>query len=139
MGKLPIWLMAGFLAAGCMVAEAGKMYRWTDANGNPVVSDRPPPAGIPFTEIGKQYSPDRRREALRQTPEAPADAATPSESGWIKDPERCAETRERLAKLESATRVMMDDGQGGTRVLSEEERAAEIAKARRTAERYCEN
>ena len=27
-------------------------YRWTDDNGNPVLSDRPPAAGTPFTEIG---------------------------------------------------------------------------------------
>ena len=32
-------------------AGASPTYRWVDDNGNPVLSDRPPPAGTPYTEI----------------------------------------------------------------------------------------
>ena len=30
---------------------AGELYRWQDANGNPAISDRPPPPGTPFVKI----------------------------------------------------------------------------------------
>ena len=32
-------------------AGASPTYRWVDDNGNPVLSDRPPPTGTPYTEI----------------------------------------------------------------------------------------
>ena len=31
---------------------ANTTYRWADQNGNPVLSDRPPEAGVPYTEVG---------------------------------------------------------------------------------------
>jgi hypothetical protein len=133
-----ILMLAGGLALMSVDVMATKMYRWTDANGNPVVSDRPPPAGTPFTEISSQYTPDRRREALRNIPEAPAEEEG-AQSEWLKDPERCEATRDRIRKLETASRIAMEDEEGNVSILSDEERARELANARKVAERYCEN
>jgi len=32
------------------LAAASPTYRWVDGNGNPVLSDRPPPTGTPYGE-----------------------------------------------------------------------------------------
>ena len=39
------------LAALIPQGVASTTYRWVDENGNPVLSDRPPPAGTPYTEV----------------------------------------------------------------------------------------
>lgn len=141
-GVLGVTVVVATLALASGDASAGKMYRWTDQNGNPVVSDRPPPPGVAYTEISKSYTPDRRKRALREIPGATAGAAdadgAPSD-GWVKDPERCQQSRDRIAKLESASRVLMEDDTGATRVLNPEELAEELTKARESARRYCED
>ena len=34
-------------------AVAAVTYRWTDENGNPVLSDRPPAPGTPYSEVSE--------------------------------------------------------------------------------------
>ena len=47
-----------FFIAACVAlalsqtVSANTTYRWVDQNGNPVLSDRPPEAGVPYTEVG---------------------------------------------------------------------------------------
>jgi hypothetical protein len=119
---------------------ATKMYRWTDANGNPVVSDRPPPAGTPFTEISANYSPDTRRQALRDTPGAATRPEMPvAGSDDQRVPELCQRALDHIDKLENSPTVATTDGAGNVRVLNDEERAKQLADAREMAAKHCGN
>ncbi len=118
-------------------ALATTMYRWTDQNGNPVVSDRPPPKGTAFTEINVNFTPARRRDALRDTPTSESAAADqPSEAG-SKVPALCTRARDHIEKLENAPTIATTDGSGNVRVLSDEERAEQLDNARRMAAQHC--
>ena len=131
-------LVTGLLALSSGAAEATTMYRWTDDNGNPVVSDRPPPQGTPYTEIGVNYTPARRRSALR---EAPTDA--PAAENQLTDvaskiPALCSRARDHIEKLENAPTIATTDGAGNVRVLDDEERAQQLVNARRMAAQHCQ-
>jgi len=61
-------------------ADASPTYRWVDDNGNPVLSDRPPPTGTPYTEIEiktgmKRYA--KTATAARETSSPSAEPLTP--------------------------------------------------------------
>lgn len=128
---------AGLLTLTSEPAEAGTMYRWTDQNGNPVVSDRPPPKGTPYTEIDVNFTPVRRRNALRDTPaDDPATNDTLT-STQDKVPALCTRARDHIDKLENAATIATSDGSGNVRVLSDEQRAEQLADARRMAEQHC--
>ena len=114
------------------------MYRWADKNGNPVVSDRPPPQGTPYTEISVATdTPNRRRQALRSTPtEDPRVNNAPVEEG-SQVPALCTRARDHIDKLENAPSIAVSDGSGNVRMLSEEERASQLANAQKLAEQHC--
>lgn len=140
-----VWIvmLAVSLALVSVGASATKMYRWTDANGNPVVSDRPPPQGTPYTEISANYSPETRKQALRDTPRnTPPESMTPTvpvggDDGKI--PELCQRALDHIDKLENAPTIATTDGAGNVRVLTDEERAEQLADARAMAAKHCDN
>ena len=47
-----LFIAACVALALSQTASANTTYRWVDQNGNPVLSDRPPEAGVPYTEVG---------------------------------------------------------------------------------------
>ena len=141
-----ILMLAGGLALMSLDVMATKMYRWTDANGNPVVSDRPPPAGTPYTEISDSYSPETRKQALRDTPGArrpseptPVAGSDDLPTAGQKVRELCQRALDHIDKLENAPTIATTDGAGNVRVLSDEERAQQLADARAMAAKHCDN
>ena len=142
----------GFLLVA-MPVSAGTTYRWVDQNGNPVLSDRPPEAGIPYTKVGLDTG--FRRYAKPVAPEvaAPDDAATasspasPSKSSdqvtsdttvlVEADPDLCDRARDNIFKLETFPRMRVRDDSGEVRFMSDEERAEQLATAYEVRDANC--
>lgn len=84
--SLSLSLFLSFFLAATSIADT--TYRWADDNGNPVLSDRPPAAGTPFTEIGVNalrengHGPMARRPAIKHRNENRALHPKPYIAGW---------------------------------------------------------
>jgi hypothetical protein len=122
-------------------------YRWLDAQGDPVHSDRPPPAGTPY-EVVSSKTARSRRVGGDQGSSAEGSAATPIE-GRVntyltqkpipKDPARCQQARDNLATLETGMRIRMQDANGDFYFISDEEREIQKANAQANIDAYCED
>ena len=134
-------------------APAGAIYRWVDDNGNPVLSDRPPEARIPYTEIGG--SPPLRRypkqsENAPQTPDnvdpprtvsaQPGSLAEASQSSTVviePEPELCQRALDNIFKLETFPQSRVQDSSGDVRFMSDAERAEQLRVAREVRDANC--
>ena len=122
-------------------------YRWLDAKGDPVHSDRPPPAGTPYEVVSSKTARSRRIGA-DQGGATGADDAAPVE-GRVntyltrkpipKDPARCQQARDNLATLETGMRIRMQDENGDFYFISDEEREIQKANAQANIDAYCED
>ena len=139
-----------FFALACQVSlsVAGDLYRWNDDNGNPVMSDRPPPAGTPYTVINaERYGANTNVVSPVTNPASnPASADTKredeSDAGSIgnrevaarvrieKHPELCAQAKEAIFQLETFPRVRVTDDSGEVRFMTDTERTEQLNKAR---------
>lgn len=144
--------LALLLSAGLAQAQ----YSWIDARGTRHFSDRPPPPDTPAHRILK--TPGRALPAAQ--PAAPGQAAAPKspptlaereaayrdrmkqrEEGEKKDAElarrqrdlaeRCQSARQVRAQVESGIRITNVDASGERSVATDEERAAQLARANR--------
>ena len=139
-----------FFALACQVSlsVAGDLYRWNDDNGNPVMSDRPPPAGTPYTVINaERYGANTNVVSPVTNPASnPASADTKREDGSDagsignrevaarvrieKHPELCAQAKEAIFQLETFPRVRVTDDSGEVRFMTDTERTEQLNKAR---------
>ncbi len=137
------------IGAASLNAGAGETYyRWLDPQGNPVNSDRPPPAGVDYEVIA--VSPNMMQQVNRdqagETPAAPAAGSTaPAEESMpeqkmvrVKKPETCKLARENLHTLNTYARIREPDGQGSFRFIDEDEKAARRREAETLIEQNCE-
>jgi len=121
---------------GNVFAENSYTYKWKSSDGEIHYTDRPPASGIPFEKIRIQTRKGQPAEA--KTTSAAKKADSPEDdtySGWRK--ENCKRATQNLDILENASRIAQDDGQGGTRLMSEEEKQAKIEKMQKQKEKYC--
>ncbi len=145
-------LIAGFVGLLLVVSQAAfadkTYYRWVNERGNPVHSDRPPPAGVDYevVETGSTLV----RQVPGDTGAVPAETepSVGNEFDQVdlqaapepeKNPEYCARARENLEALTNASRVRTRNEDGELRLLSDEERETEKAKARKAIEDHCED
>lgn len=138
--RLGVALVLLAMCAGVGSAHAGaKLYRWKDSNGNVVMSDRPPPAGVQFEAISTSsslvHSVDSETPATPPAPTHPAapprEASTlpePSKEIYKKNPEYCQTARQNLEVLDRAPRIRMPDANGELHYLTDEEREQERQK-----------
>ena len=131
--------------------DAGPTYRWVDDNGNPVLSDRPPEAGIPYTEVGieagfKRYPKPVANETAGQAPESnvsssPLSSATGGQSNRVEvveaQPALCEQAKDNIFKLETFPRMRVRDDDGEVRFMSDEERATQLATAYKVRDANC--
>ena len=143
--------ICGLLLA--MPASASTTYRWVDENGNPVLSDRPPQAGVPYTEVGvdtgirrypKPVAPEvaaTEAAALSASSTPMADASDPITSDVTiaaeADPDLCERARDNIFKLETFPRMRVRDDSGEVRYMSDEERAEQLATAYEVRDANC--
>ena len=135
-------------------ADASPTYRWVDDNGNPVLSDRPPKTGIPYTEVGvdtgfrrypKPVASDNA-EPGGQTPAGSASVSTLASSTGAganpttvveAHPALCEQAKDNIFKLETFPRMRVQDDNGEVRFMSDEERATQLATAYKVRDANC--
>ena len=135
-------------------ADAGSTYRWVDDNGNPVLSDRPPEAGIQYTEVGvdtgfRRYPKPVATETSETGAELPASSVSASPLASATDgqanpievveaqPALCEQAKDNIFKLETFPRMRVRDDDGEVRFMSDEERAAQLATAYKVRDANC--
>lgn len=128
-------------------AGAGEVvYRWNDADGNPVNSDRPPPLGTDYEVISTSSSMvrevDSNEGAVPLTVKPTADnnfkPVIANKPAVEKNPEICARAKDNLVQIDSHARIRLRDDKGEIRYLSEEEKNAERKKAQDAVKAYCD-
>ena len=143
------------LAFQVSLSVAGDLYRWNDGNGNPVMSDRPPPAGTPYTVINaERYGANTNVVSPVTNPASnPASADTKHEDGSDagsignrevaarvrieKHPELCAQAKEAIFQLETFPRVRVTDDSGEVRFMTDTERTEQLNRAREVEAANC--
>ena len=132
-------------------AGASPTYRWVDDNGNPVLSDRPPPTGTPYTEIEIKTGLKRYAKSTIAAPEPPSvttelttqqstalaaadvnESVLPSASQ-----DECAALDTDIERLTNYPRIIVRDEVGEEHLLSPEERATRLEEALAFAETFC--
>ena len=136
-------LATTFLTIG-LPGTAATLYRWTDANGTPVISDRPPPQGTAYTtsESGR-YAPPRPDSTTGSnvtTPSVSKSAAgamvtvDPSKAGKTEitpgTEEQCASIKDEIFKLETFARIRQIDPESGEAIfMTDAQRQERLDKA----------
>lgn len=135
-------------------ADASSTYRWVDDNGNPVLSDRPPETGIPYTEVGidtgfRRYPKPVANETGDPAGQAPTSSASSSLLASSTDgqsngmevvepqPALCEQAKDNIFKLETFPRMRVRDDDGEVRFMSDEERATQLATAYKVRDANC--
>ena len=136
-------------------AAANPTYRWVDDNGNPVLSDRPPETGVPYTEVGvdtgfKRYPKpvaSDNAEPGGQPPAGTASGSTLASSTGAEanpttvveaHPALCEQAKDNIFKLETFPRMRVQDDDGEVRFMSDEERAQQLQTAQSVRDAHCE-
>lgn len=116
-------------------------YKWKSTDGQVHYTDRPPANGIEYTKI--RVETDKRVRASSKPTLNPSVGAAQKEeqkkedtySGWRK--ENCTRATQNLDILENSGRVAKDDGQGGTRLMTDEEKEEQIKSMQELKAKYC--
>jgi hypothetical protein len=148
-----VWIAAASTAAA--------QWAWKDESGRVVYSDRPPPASVKSDQIVRQpgraandTSMDSRadtkaaprtwadREAeykKRQVERAESDKKGAEEQAQLAQRRAdCERARSYAATLESGVRVARTDAKGERSFLDDDQRAAELARARDLVSKTCQ-
>jgi len=150
--------LTGLVATATAPTQAATLYRWNDASGSPVVSDRPPPPGTPYTTL------DGRRYGTSGTLQAPATSERQTESdsesrvgtsantsitstggdtqvtGTVtveKNQGLCEQAKKNVFNLETFPRIRTTDPDGTIRFMSEEEISSQLSVAREAVSSHC--
>ncbi len=139
-------LATALMALSSFYAGTGEVvYRWKDAAGNQVNSDRPPPQGTDYEVISTTSSMVRPVDAqegavpLQVKPTAdndfkPVEAKKPAVE---KNPEYCQRAKDNLLQLDSHGRIRLRDDKGEVRYLTDEEKEGERKKALDAIKVFC--
>lgn len=138
--------LAANLLLGLNHAHGATLYRWTDAQGKPVISDRPPPPGVEYETVSASSSMVNKVNSAdpvtpREPPKPPSsstEAAETRRTVYEKNPSYCAQARKNLEVIESAARIRMPDANGEMRYISDDEKAREREKNLETIEMHCD-
>ena len=150
-----LFIAACVALALSQTVSANTTYRWVDQNGNPVLSDRPPEAGIPYTEVGvdigfRRYpkptgmnEPDvNESDATGESPTAlssPSAASSPTRIEVVSpQPDLCDQAQDNIFKLETFPRMRVQDENGEVRFMTDKERSAQLAAAYRVRDANCD-
>ena len=139
MNKLLIILSSLLILGTSVSVLAGEkiMYKWTDEKGEVHYSERAP-KGIEYTRI-RTYV-DSSKAASSPAPKLPEkqtklENKKDSYGTWRE--ENCTIATQNLEMLQNAGRIGVDDGQGGKRLMTDEEKAEKIAQMKEQQEKYC--
>ena len=132
-------------------ADATPTYRWVDDKGNPVLSDRPPPTGTPYTEIEiktglKRYA--KSTTAATEPPSVTTELTTQQSTALAvtdvnesvlpsASQDECAALDTDIERLTNYPRIIVRDEVGEEHLLSPEERGTHLEEALAFAETFC--
>lgn len=129
----------GLLAAVAATAghSADKVYKWKDANGIVHFSDAPPPKGTDFNNVRIVNQSTGITQSEPTAPATPAaDATADAKPNASNNAARCENAQRRIAILSSLNPVTVQR-EGKVVELTQEERNAEMAISRATADSLC--
>lgn len=114
------------------------MYKWKSADGELHYTEYTPAKGIEYERIRVTLT--RSTQSSDKKKIKPDDKETDlvkddSYKSWQK--ENCAMAKKNLDILENAIRIAQDDGEGGTRLMTDEEKQASIEKMKQQRDKYC--
>ncbi|MCO7225300.1 DUF4124 domain-containing protein [Pleionea sp. CnH1-48] len=139
-------LIGTLLAIFCTLSTAEKKpyYKWKDSEGNVQYGERPP-KGVKY-EIIKIHSGKKNSRASAKPAATQTDTSQQAEDNSLHNELRKAKERIdegcRVAKinmetLKTASRIGVDDGQGGRRLITAEEKAKKMEETQKQIDRYC--
>lgn len=115
------------------------IYKWKDAQGMVHYTERRPDPGIPFEKVRRRA--DKSEKPVAANPSSPQQTSkkdTPKDDSygsWRE--ENCRIATQNLDILQNASRIAQDDGQGGTRLMTDEEKAEKVRKMTEQKDKYC--
>jgi hypothetical protein len=153
------------LATVFAAAAFAQQYKWVDKNGKTQYGDTPPP-GVQATPVrgpasapasapapeGKAAAKDAKgaakgpltpaeQEADFRKRQAEAEKSKEKDEKTAQDQEakrtNCANAQEQIRVMESGQRVQRTDAKGERFYIEDDQRAAELAKARKAASHWC--
>lgn len=129
---------------------AAEIYKWVDEDGVTHYTQEPPPSSdasrVDVTqrdqaEVKREQQEMERTEAdleaAREQRRASEKKAKQAEQEQARREKRCAQLRENVEKLATRRRLLVPDGEGDVRRLSEEERKQRLAERRAEIEAHC--
>ena len=150
--KKLLLLIAIFLLCTTTASIAGKIYKWTDSEGNIHYGERPPGGQAKQIKVPKGPSggsapastPTNQQDATKKLLDAfdkerkdKADAtAKASKDKAIRD-QNCTAARKRVASLSIGGRIYDITEKGERRYLEAEEIKKNLAEARKVVEKWC--
>ncbi|MFO7550784.1 MAG: DUF4124 domain-containing protein [Haliea sp.] len=142
-GSLMVLLAAGSLHVGA----TDSYYRWLDSRGNPVHSDRPPPAGTDYEVIStrsglKRVVPGEQGAVPREVESRVGNEFQPQPKNpdvrVFRNPEICEIAKKNLATLNDFARVQVRNDQGEVVYLGDEDRELRKTEAEAQIKQHCE-
>lgn len=151
-------MLCCLLAAGCWgvmaTAQAQQfIYKWTDEHGQLKYSELPPPTGVPYETVRKPAGAAegagpaardlaREQEELAETlaeEEAKRKAQEEQTQQQVEEvrAKNCEIARKNVEVLQSDRPVIKTDAQGNRVAIDAEQRAAELQKAMKDQEYFC--
>lgn len=140
--------LALMAALSAQYAGAGTTYyRWVDARGDTVLSDRPPPSGTQYevvstgTTLKRVVEPEEGAVPAEVKPSEgnkfeQVDTAEARESSKT-NPEYCKQAQQNLETLTTRPRIRMRDENGELRYLTQEEIEEQKEEAQEAIDTYC--
>lgn len=143
------------LAGSCGLMSAAQaeqfIYKWTDEQGQPKYSELPPPAGVPYETVRKSGGAapgvetkdlSKEQEELKRklaeeeakTQEQQAQAQKEAEDIRAKN---CEIARKNVQVLQGDRPVVRADAKGNKVILEGEQRQAELQKAQKDQDYFC--
>jgi alkanesulfonate monooxygenase SsuD/methylene tetrahydromethanopterin reductase-like flavin-dependent oxidoreductase (luciferase family) len=140
-----------FLIFVPLLASAA-IYQWRDADGSMVYSQTPPPDGRAASKVKAPPPPaespeqaqqklqtlQQRLDDLRKKRETTAEDNRKQEAASNARQQNCRTARNSLQQLQDRPHPLTNDGQGGMRHMTTEERAQRLEQLRQDVKKYCD-
>ena len=150
--KKLLLLIAISLCCTATLSMAGKIYKWTDSDGNVHYGEQPPNGKskqmrvptAPATQIAPSATQSSQAEATqkllnafdKERKEKTKAAAKAKKNKEIRD-KNCSNARKRVASYSIGGRIYDITEQGERRYLEEDEIKGKLAEARKDVEKWC--
>jgi hypothetical protein len=153
--KRTLWFLLAASCCGATVTTQAQqyIYKWTDSQGLPQYSELPPPPGVRYEMVRKPAGLERetgtpardlardQEELARQVTEQQQKEEQQAEQVQKQAEEvrakNCEIARKNVQVLQGSTQVVKTDAKGNKVVLDAEQRAAELQKAQKDQDYFC--